>query len=63
MKESTGRGSDPLTEDELRMSDILVGIGKKYGVEAPTSVALAYVMAKAPYVFPIVGGRKVEVRG
>ena len=25
-----------------------------------TSVALAYVMHKAPYVFPIVGGRKVE---
>lgn len=44
------------------MSDILVEIGKKYGVTAPTSVALAYVMAKAPYVFPIIGGRKVEVR-
>ena len=27
---------------------------------AMTSVALAYVMDKAPYVFPIVGGRKVE---
>lgn len=27
---------------------------------AMTSVALAYVMHKAPYVFPIVGGRKVE---
>ncbi|KAF4544683.1 putative glucose-methanol-choline oxidoreductase:gmc oxidoreductase protein [Lasiodiplodia theobromae] len=26
----------------------------------PTSVALAYVMSKAPYVFPIVGGRKIE---
>lgn len=25
-----------------------------------TSVALAYVMHKAPYVFPIVGGRKIE---
>ncbi|KAK5108918.1 hypothetical protein LTR62_007720 [Meristemomyces frigidus] len=25
-----------------------------------TSIALAYVMHKAPYVFPIVGGRKVE---
>lgn len=25
-----------------------------------TSVALAYVMHKAPYVFPIVGGRKVD---
>lgn len=27
---------------------------------AITSVALAYVMHKTPYVFPIVGGRKVE---
>lgn len=25
-----------------------------------TSVALAYAMHKAPYVFPIVGGRKIE---
>ena len=27
---------------------------------AITSVALAYVMRKTPYVFPIVGGRKIE---
>ncbi len=27
---------------------------------AVTSIALAYVMHKAPYVFPIVGGRKIE---
>ena len=27
---------------------------------AVTSVAIAYVMQKAPYVFPLVGGRKVE---
>ncbi|EKG21935.1 Aldo/keto reductase [Macrophomina phaseolina MS6] len=26
----------------------------------PTSIALAYVVGKAPYVFPIVGGRKIE---
>ena len=25
-----------------------------------TSVALAYIISKAPYVFPIVGGRNVE---
>lgn len=34
-------------------------IAKKKGTEI-TSVALAYVMHKAPYVFPIVGGRKVD---
>ena len=27
---------------------------------AVTSIALAYVQQKAPYVFPIVGGRKIE---
>lgn len=26
----------------------------------PTSVALAYVMHKTPYVFPVIGGRKIE---
>ena len=26
----------------------------------PAPVAIAYVMQKAPYVFPIIGGRKVE---
>ncbi|KAL0263503.1 hypothetical protein SLS55_002483 [Diplodia seriata] len=26
----------------------------------PTSIALAYVMGKTPYVFPIVGGRTIE---
>jgi aryl-alcohol dehydrogenase-like predicted oxidoreductase len=26
----------------------------------PTSVALAYIMAKVPYVFPILGGRKIS---
>jgi aryl-alcohol dehydrogenase-like predicted oxidoreductase len=26
----------------------------------PCAVAIAYVMQKAPYVFPIIGGRKVE---
>ncbi len=34
-------------------------LAKEKGTQI-TSVALAYVMRKAPYVFPIVGGRKVE---
>ena len=32
----------------------------EHGLESVTAIALAYVMAKAPHVFPIVGGRKVE---
>ena len=42
-----------------RISTELDKIAKKKGTLI-TSIALAYVMAKAPYVFPIVGGRKVE---
>jgi len=33
---------------------------EKVGAKSITAVAVAYVMQKTPYVFPIVGGRKVE---
>lgn len=32
----------------------------QHNIESVTAVAIAYVMAKTPYVFPIIGGRKVE---
>lgn len=36
-------------------------LGKSEGEEvAITAVAIAYLLHKAPYVFPVVGGRKVE---
>lgn len=41
---------------------VLEKLAEKKGTGA-TSVALAYVLHKAPYVFPIVGGRKVEYLG
>ena len=41
------------------VTDALEKVGKAHGT-ALTSVALAYVMHKAPYVFPIVGGRKID---
>lgn len=44
------------------MSQTLLEVGEAHGIESPTAVALAYVMSKYAYVFPIVGGRKVEVR-
>ncbi|KAJ5558297.1 hypothetical protein N7535_008510 [Penicillium sp. DV-2018c] len=47
------------TERDIAVSKVLEGIAEKRGT-ALTSVALAYVMRKAPYVVPIVGGRKVE---
>ena len=48
------------TEDQVKMSEALCKVAAEHGIESPTAVALAYVMAKAPMVFPIVGGRKVE---
>src|SRR5947209_4725208 len=47
------------TGKEEVVSEVLDKIAKKKGTLI-TSVAFAYVMHKAPYVFPICGGRKVE---
>ncbi|KAH9985162.1 Aldo/keto reductase [Russula vinacea] len=48
------------TEEERKVCLILEGVAKEVGVESVTSVAIAYLLHKTPYVFPIVGGRKVE---
>jgi len=48
-----------VSETDLNVSRILEKIAKKYDTQI-TSVALAYVMKKVPYVFPIVGGRKID---
>jgi len=53
-------GTGDQTEQESKMSDALYEVAQEHGVESVTAVALAYVMSKAPNVFPIVGGRKVE---
>lgn len=47
------------TGKEELVTEVLEKIAKKKGTIV-TSVAFAYVMHKAPYVFPICGGRKVE---
>ncbi|KAF2664841.1 aryl-alcohol dehydrogenase AAD14 [Microthyrium microscopicum] len=52
-------GADQSPEQE-KMSATLEKIAGQIGVESIQAVALAYVMQKAPYVFPIIGGRKVE---
>jgi aryl-alcohol dehydrogenase-like predicted oxidoreductase len=47
--------------NEEKVSNVLEDIANaKTPVPPITSVALAYVMHKSPYVFPIVGGRKVS---
>ncbi|KAI0792557.1 aryl-alcohol dehydrogenase [Abortiporus biennis] len=48
-------------EDERKMSQALEKVAKEIGAKGINAVvAIAYVMQKAPYVFPIIGGRKVE---
>ncbi|OCH91304.1 Aldo/keto reductase [Obba rivulosa] len=48
------------TPDERKVCLSLEEVAKQVGAKNITSVAIAYVMQKTPYVFPIVGGRKVE---
>ncbi|KAK0184923.1 Aldo/keto reductase [Armillaria mellea] len=48
------------TEDEKKISKALEHVAQELGVENIRAVAIAYVMQKTPYVFPLIGGRKVE---
>ncbi|CAI6342126.1 unnamed protein product [Periconia digitata] len=54
-----GRNFRPQTEEQRIISEHLATLAERKGTKI-TSVALAYVRHKAPFVFPIVGGRKVE---
>ena len=48
------------TEEERKMCLALEKVASEVGAKSITAVAIAYVMQKAPFVFPIIGGRKVE---
>lgn len=48
------------SKEEEAMSAALEKVASEHGNKSLTAVALAYVLAKAPNVFPLVGGRKVE---
>ncbi|KAL8755651.1 MAG: hypothetical protein Q9199_003483 [Rusavskia elegans] len=54
-----GRNMAPRREKDIKVSAALEKLAKAKNTTL-TSVALAYVLHKAPYVFPIVGGRKIE---
>lgn len=54
-----GRSFWPQSDAQRAVSEHLSKIAEAKGTHI-TSVAMAYVRHKAPYVFPIVGGRKVE---
>lgn len=47
-------------ENEQKVSHALEKVAREVGAKHITSVAIAYLLHKTPYVFPIVGGRKVE---
>jgi aryl-alcohol dehydrogenase-like predicted oxidoreductase len=47
-------------EKEKMVCKALEKVAAKIGAKHISSVAIAYLMQKTPYVFPIVGGRKVE---
>ncbi|KAI5451881.1 putative aryl-alcohol dehydrogenase aad14 [Naganishia albida] len=53
-------GGEEQTEQEAKYSEVLSAIADEHQVDSVTTIAIAYVMQKAPYVFPIIGGRKVE---
>ncbi|TVY33061.1 Norsolorinic acid reductase B [Lachnellula subtilissima] len=58
-KEGDKRNMGGASEAAIKISTVLEKIAAKNDVQL-TSVALAYVMQKAPYVFPIIGGRNIE---
>ncbi|CCM02039.1 uncharacterized protein FIBRA_04115 [Fibroporia radiculosa] len=48
------------TPEERKVCLALEKVASEVGAPSITSVAIAYVLQKTPYVFPIVGGRKIE---
>nr|BAB83608.1 arylalcohol dehydrogenase [Trametes versicolor] len=48
------------TPEQREVCKVLEKVAGKVGAKNITAVAIAYVMQKTPYVFPIIGGRKVE---
>lgn len=60
-KEGTSKGRNfiPTSSRDRQVSAVLEDLANQKGCQL-IQVALAYCLQKAPYVFPIVGGRKVE---
>ncbi|KAI0719853.1 Aldo/keto reductase [Cerioporus squamosus] len=48
------------TENEKKLCKALEEVAQQVGAKSIQAVAIAYVMQKTPYVFPIVGCRKIE---
>ncbi|KAJ3530255.1 hypothetical protein NMY22_g8647 [Coprinellus aureogranulatus] len=48
------------TPEEKKVCDALEKVRVEVGAKSLTSIAIAYVLHKAPFVFPVIGGRKPE---
>lgn len=51
----SGFAGEEQTELEVKYSEVLSKIADAHQVDSVTVIALAYVLQKAPYVFPVVG--------
>jgi len=58
-KNDGARGKSPQTEKVKKVVRALDSVAKKHDTKL-AAVALAYLMHKTPYVFPIIGGRKLH---
>ncbi|KAF5340608.1 hypothetical protein D9611_007428 [Ephemerocybe angulata] len=48
------------TEEQKKVSKALEKVAEEIGAKSISAVAIAYVMQKSRFVFPIIGGRKLE---
>jgi len=62
LQEAIDKGDFKEGDDNVKYSRKLFEIGKKRGIESFAPIALAYLFAKYPLVFPIVGFQTPEVR-
>lgn len=61
LQEAIDKGDFKEGDDNVKYSRKLFEIGKKRGIESFAPIALAYLFAKYPLVFPIVGFQTPEV--
>ncbi|BGP33137.1 hypothetical protein JCM10296v2_004926 [Rhodotorula toruloides] len=54
------QAKDKQSDLEVKYSEVLASVAAEHGIESVTAIALAWLLARAPNVFPIVGGRKVS---
>jgi aryl-alcohol dehydrogenase-like predicted oxidoreductase len=59
-KTKSGGRQNEATEAVLKVSKAFEAVSKRKNNVPLTSLALAYVLQKYPYVYPIVGGRKID---